>query len=214
MLRQLRTWLRRAWRRRPLWQKLALALAAPVCALNLAVAFFGSSWVFPLSPFFLREKVVALGKYARHRPFCLLSGHDPLEPLVAQTARKHGLPPGLLESVVTIESKMRVHRISAAGAMGPGQLSAGTAAQLGVADPFDPTTALDGSARYLAAQVKRFKELPLAVAAYNAGPGAVDDHVPRNGETEHYVANVMAEYQRRRPRPAAAPTAGGARPAP
>ncbi len=179
-------------------------MLAPVCLLNLAVGWIGDSEVFPLSPSFLGSKAQALAHYAKHRPSCLLSGHEPLEPLIATAARKHGLPPGLLESLVEVESSGRVHRISAAGAMGPGQLIPSTAEMLGVSDPFEPASALDGSARYLAEQLRRFRDVRLAVAAYNAGAGAVNGHVPRNGETEHYVAKVLAPRAQTAPHPARA----------
>ncbi len=154
----------------------------------------------PLSFSFLEEKLHALGVYARHRPVCLLSGHEPLEPLITEAERRHRLPSGLLQALVQVESEARSHRISPAGAMGPGQLMPGTARMMGVEDPFDargaPSTA---AARYLAEQLARFDDVRLAVAAYNAGPGAVDGAVPRNGETEFYVAKVMNAYARLRP---------------
>ena len=155
----------------------------------------------PLSPFFLEQKAHALGAYAKHRPACLVFGHPALEPLIDAAERRHRLPRGLLHALVEVESEKRVHRISPAGAMGPGQLMPGTARQLDVEDPFDPEAALDGSARYLAEQLRRFPSLPLAIAAYNAGPGNVGARVPRNGETELYVAKVLRAYARLRPPP-------------
>lgn len=175
-------------------QKLVVLACAPLLAINGSVAFFGSSVVFPLSPFFLEEKVTALRTYATHRPFCALSGHGDLEALAAQAERRHGLPKGLLWAIVQTESGARPHRISFAGAMGPAQLMPGTAALLGVDDPFDPKQAIDAGARYLKQQLDRFSDVRLAVAAYNAGPGAVRGAVPQNGETEHYVAKVMRAY--------------------
>jgi soluble lytic murein transglycosylase-like protein len=109
---------------------------------------------------------------------------------------KNGLPRGLMRAVVTVESGNHAHRISFAGAMGPAQLMPGTAALLGVSDPFDPSQAIDGGARYLAQHLRRTGRVDLAVAAYNAGPGAVNGSVPRNGETELYVAKVMKELHR------------------
>ncbi|MCU0696646.1 MAG: lytic transglycosylase domain-containing protein [Myxococcaceae bacterium] len=175
-------------------KKLVVLTCAPLLAINGAVAFFGSSVVFPLSPFFLSEKVEALETYARHRPGCVLTGHGDLEALAAKAERRHGLPRGLLWAVVQTESNAKAHRISFAGAMGPAQLMPGTASLLGVVDPFDPHEALDAGARYLKAQLDRFHDVRLAVAAYNAGPGAVRGAVPHNGETEHYVARVMRHY--------------------
>lgn len=181
---------------------------APLCAVNLAVAACGRTAVFPLSPYFLEQKLEALGFFARHLPKCLLKGHEELEPLIAAAEKRHQLPEGLLAALVEVESGTRVHRISRAGAMGPGQLLPGTAAQLGVSDPFEPASAIDASARYLARQLARFKDVELALAAYNAGPGNVKGRVPRNGETEFYVPKVLAELERRAPK-AAAPKPGG-----
>jgi soluble lytic murein transglycosylase-like protein len=170
-------------------------LLAPLCLLNLAVAFFGNSVVFPLSPFFLRNKLAALGRYALHRPVCLFKGHAAIETAVAEAESKHRLPHGLLAAIVQVESNGRVHRISSAGAMGPSQLLPGTARLLGVSDPFDPAESIDGAARYLATQLASFHSVRLAVAAYNAGPGAITNRaVPQNGETESYVRKVMAAY--------------------
>lgn len=182
--------LRLFWKLR-FWQQLAIVVCLPLAALNTAVAFFGSSAVFPLSPFFLKEKWHALGAYAKHRPFCLLTGHDELGPLAAKAEKKYGLPRGLMSAIVSVESGSRPHRISFAGAMGPAQLMPGTAALLGVDDPFDPEQAIDAGARYLSQMLKRTGRVDLAVAAYNAGPGAVNGRVPQNGETEIYVAKVM-----------------------
>lgn len=177
------------------WLKLGVVVCAPLAALNLAVAFFGSSVVFPLSPFFVPQKWEALKAYARHRPTCLLTGHGDLDALAAAAERRHGLPRGLMRAVVEVESGGRAHRISFAGAMGPAQLVPGTASMLGVSDPFDPETAIDGGARYLAQLLQRTGRVDLAVAAYNAGPGAVQGRVPRNGETELYVAKVMRRFR-------------------
>jgi hypothetical protein len=193
----------RRWR----WARWLLLLLAPLCLLNLAVAFFGNSLVFPLSPFFLRNKVTALGHYALHRPHCLFTGHAGLDDEIRRAEKQHRLPRGLLAAIIQVESNGRVHRISAAGAMGPGQLTPATARRLGVADPFDPAVAIDGSARYLAAQLASFRDVGLAVAAYNAGPGAiVNGTIPQNGETEVYVRKVMKAFAagRRFPSPALA----------
>lgn len=190
MWRVTKFFLRLFWKLR-FWQQLAIVVCAPLALLNTAVAFFGSSVVFPLSPFFLKEKWHALGAYAKHRPLCLLTGHENLAPLAAAAEKKHGLPRGLMSAIVSVESGSRPHRISFAGAMGPAQLMPGTAAMLGVIDPFDPEQAIDAGARYLAQQLKGKGRLDLAVAAYNAGPGAVNGRIPQNGETELYVAKVM-----------------------
>lgn len=192
----LRGWKR--FRRLPVWQQLLAIGVVPLVGINLAVAFFGETRVNPLSPYFLRSKVQALGLYAAHRPVCWVTGHPELEPMIASAERRHGIPRHLLGALIEVESATRVHRISPAGAMGPGQLIPSSAVLMGVKDPFDSAQAVEGSARYLKAQLRRFRTVQLAVAAYNAGPGAVRGKVPRNGETELYVARVMAEYGRRK----------------
>ncbi|MDP1825053.1 MAG: lytic transglycosylase domain-containing protein [Archangium sp.] len=178
------------------WQQLVLVVCLPLVLLNTSVAFFGSSAVFPLSPFFVKEKWHALTSYAKHRPFCLLTGHGDLAALAAAAERKLGLPRGLMGAIVSVESGGRPHRISFAGAMGPAQLMPGTAALLDVGDPFDPAESIDAGARYLSQQLKRSGRVDLAVAAYNAGPGAVNGRIPQNGETELYVAKVMKAMNR------------------
>ena len=186
---------RRRKARIPKWVPWALVPLIPLCLLNLAVAFFGNSLVFPLSPFFLRNKVAALGRYALHRPVCIFRGHASIDEAVARAESKHHLPRGLLGAIVQVESNGRGHRISSAGAMGPGQLTPSTAKLLGVSDPFDPAEAIEGSGHYLATQLATFHDDRLAVAAYNAGPGAIANRaVPQNGETEFYVRKVMSAY--------------------
>ena len=78
--------------------------------------------------------------------------------------------------------------------MGPGQLLASTARVLGVGDPFDSEEAVDGSARYLAEQLRRFRSVRLAVAAYNAGPGLVAGGGAWPDETRAYVEQVTQRY--------------------
>ncbi|MGQ0504526.1 MAG: lytic transglycosylase domain-containing protein [Myxococcaceae bacterium] len=189
------------------WQQMLLAAAVPLVTLNLTVAFVGRSAVFPLSPFFLREKCDALGSYVSHLPSCVWNGHPAIDTLISDAEKRHKLPPGLLRAVVEVESEDTPHRISFAGAMGLLQIMPGTARELRLVDPFDSAEAIDAGARYLAGNLRRTKNIRLAVAAYNAGPGAVSGGVvPRNGETEFYVAKVMRAYSREQ--------AAHARPAP
>jgi soluble lytic murein transglycosylase-like protein len=197
---RLRRWLRAPGERRlsrrlklPRWWPLVvLAVLLPVCLVNVAVAWVGRCSVFPLSPFHLGYKIQALGTYAWHRPRCALGGDAPLTaPLFARAEREHHLPCGLLGAIAEVESGGQPHRISPAGAMGPMQLIPPTARALGVKDPFDPVESVDGAARYLHTQLATFHSLRLAVAAYNAGPGAiVGRHIPQNGQTEIYVVRV------------------------
>ncbi len=106
---------------------------------------------------------------------------------------KYGLPDGLLSAVAKTESGYDAAAVSRAGARGLMQLMPGTARELGV-DAGDPAQAVDGAARLLAKHLDRFGSLPLALAAYNAGPGNVTKYggVPPFAETQSYVRKVTA----------------------
>src|SRR5690606_29469542 len=88
---------------------------------------------------------------------------------------RHGVDPRLLAAVAQVESGFNPSAVSRAGAQGLMQFMPGTAAGLGI-DPLDPAQAVDGAARYLRSQLDRFGSVELALAAYNAGPGAVSRH--------------------------------------
>ncbi|GAB3596288.1 hypothetical protein GCM10027446_22880 [Angustibacter peucedani] len=113
--------------------------------------------------------------------------------LFTAATQKYGLPQGLLKAVAQAESGFDADATSAAGAKGLMQIMPGTARELGV-DPLDPAQAVDGAARLLRQNLSTFGSLKLAIAAYNAGPGAVRkyDGVPPYGETQAYVRRVLA----------------------
>ena len=109
-------------------------------------------------------------------------------------AARYGLDPALLKGLIRQESGFNASARSGAGAVGLTQLMPGTAAGLGV-DPSDPAQAIDGGARYLKQQLDRFGgDASMALAAYNAGPGAVAKYggVPPYAETQNYVSSVLA----------------------
>ena len=184
--------------------RIALVLGAAACAavaaVNGGVWFVSGSGPFPLDPRHLRAKARALWTYARHRGGCLIFKDADVIATARKAARKHGVDADLFEALVEVESGSIAHRISRAGACGPAQLMPGTARDLGVRDPFDPVTALDGGARYLKEHLVRFHgRRDLALAAYNAGPGSVrNGRVPVNGETERYVPRVLSLYHRKK----------------
>lgn len=114
--------------------------------------------------------------------------------IMRRASNETGLPVEFIKSVCLAESGMNSNAVSSAGAQGLMQLMPGTAAELGVDDPFNPEQSIDGGARYLAAQLERFGSHRLALAAYNAGPYNVIRHngIPPFEETQHYVEKVMA----------------------
>jgi len=117
----------------------------------------------------------------------------PYADLFAQAGAKHGLSPALLAAVAKVESGYDPQAVSPAGAQGLMQIMPGTAAGLGV-NPLDPAQAVDGAARLLSSDLAQFRSLPLAVAAYNAGAGAVQQYggIPPYPETQAYVQKVQA----------------------
>jgi soluble lytic murein transglycosylase-like protein len=119
-----------------------------------------------------------------------------IKPLVTAAELRHALPYGLLDALIVVESGYRPLAISRAGAAGLAQLMPATARNLGVANRFDIASSIDGGARYLRAQLDRFESVALALAAYNAGPGAVSHArgIPQNGETPDYVSKVLAAW--------------------
>ena len=107
-------------------------------------------------------------------------------------ARKHNVPEDLFLRLVRTESNFRPGARSNKGAIGLAQLMPFTARQLGV-NPHDPKQNLDGGARYLSQQYRRFGDWRLALAAYTAGPGAVEQYhgVPPYAETRNYVKAIL-----------------------
>ncbi len=114
--------------------------------------------------------------------------------LVTSAALGTGLPPILLAALLRSESGFDPRAVSPAGAQGIAQFMPATARGLGLRDPFDPGEAIPAAARLLAGHLRAFGSVPLALAAYNAGPGAVRRYggVPPYRETQAYVARIMA----------------------
>jgi hypothetical protein len=117
--------------------------------------------------------------------------------LIKKLARRHGLDEGLVRAVLRQESGGDPRAVSPKGAMGLMQLMPDTAGAMGVTDAFNPEDNLAGGVKYLKYCLGRFQEdVVLALAAYNAGPGAVEKHqgVPPYRETEHFVSTITQAY--------------------
>ena len=122
------------------------------------------------------------------------SSGNPYEAEIQAAAQRNGVDPALLRNLVRAESGFNPRATSGAGAMGLAQLMPATATSLGVTDPYDPVQSLEGGARYLRQALDQFGGDPAkALAAYNAGPGAVQKYggVPPYAETQAYVQKIM-----------------------
>jgi soluble lytic murein transglycosylase-like protein len=120
-----------------------------------------------------------------------------LRQMVRDVSAEHGLDPRLVDALVQVESAYNPRAVSHKGAQGLMQLMPATAARLDVDDPFDPEQNIRGGVRELDRLIERYSgNLQLALAAYNAGEGAVEKYrgIPPYRETRNYVARIMSLY--------------------
>ncbi len=126
---------------------------------------------------------------------------EQIQRLVGANAAQFGVDPALIKAIIANESGFNANATSNVGAQGLMQLMPGTANGLGVTNAYDPAQNVWGGTKYIKGLLDRFSGDPrLAVAAYNAGPGAVEKYngVPPYAETQNYVQNVLASYQKYR----------------
>ncbi len=184
---------------------IAISVAGPLAAQEVDVntlQFQGSNSIIdkynarPLEPGSMRENLNAL----RHRiladpfPIPQVVNEGSYYQMAIRAAERYEIPKQLFFNLVTAESNWDPVIVSPWGAIGLAQLMPGTAEELGV-DPWDALDNLDGGARYLRQQYERFETWELALAAYNAGPGAVSRYggIPPYPETEEYVVKILED---------------------
>ena len=133
---------------------------------------------------FIREKPKIVSRYSSKK----------YDNIIADAAKRHGVSFSLLKAIIKAESDFNPRAVSKKGAMGLMQIMPRNINLLGVKDPFDPRENIDAGARYFKQLYERFKgKLALSLAAYNAGPQAVDHYktIPPYEETEEYVKRVL-----------------------
>jgi soluble lytic murein transglycosylase-like protein len=117
-------------------------------------------------------------------------------PIITETCGRYGVDAELVKAVIQVESNYNHRAVSRKGAMGLMQLMPGTASRYGVEQAFDPQQNVEGGVRYLRDLLELFQDTKLALAAYNAGEGAVQRYngIPKYTETQNYVRKVLALY--------------------
>ena len=138
---------------------------------------------------FMRERKVFISKLDSNQ----------FDPIISEASKKYGIEAPLIKAVIKAESDFDPNAISHKGARGLMQIMPMNYRLLNVENPFDPNQSIEGGARYLRDMLDRYNgSLHLSLAAYNAGPGAVDRHggVPPYPETTEYIDRVLRYYQR------------------
>jgi soluble lytic murein transglycosylase len=138
---------------------------------------------------FMRERKIFISKLDSNQ----------FDPIISEASKKYGIEAPLIKAVIKAESDFDPNAISHKGARGLMQIMPMNYRLLNVENPFDPNQSIEGGARYLRDMLDRYNgSLNLSLAAYNAGPGAVDRHggVPPYPETTEYIERVLRYYQR------------------
>ena len=161
---------------------------------NSSTVKFGDLLVKPTKQVNANIYTQQVSQQANNTP---ISPKEKIKNIISFAAKKHGVDEKLVNALVQQESGFNPNAKSKVGAMGLMQLMPATAKGLGVTNPMDPEQNVEGGVKYLKSMLDKYNgNIILALAAYNAGPGAVDkyDGVPPYKETQNYVKSILANY--------------------
>lgn len=170
---------------------LAVSISTGACAQVLSIGDDGAVTTYSGPAVFTADGATAIAP--PESPQLFRPPPEQVVELIRESSARHAVPSSIVEAVAWQESRFNHTAVSSKGARGVMQLLPTTASDLGV-DPSDLRGNIDGGAAYLAQQLKRFGDVKLALAAYNAGPKAVERYggVPPYAETQSYVRAIMA----------------------
>ena len=171
-----------------------------IIILNILTFLSSGSPKALINPFHIKNRTVSMYHLAKHVFFVaglgfVTSSQDEVDAMINSACEKYGADPKLIHIMINVESKGQQFAISRTGAMGLMQVMPNTFFDISDGDPFLAEDNIDAGVKYLSRQIKRFENIPLALAAYNAGPNNVKDgKIPDFGETRHYIKKIMQEY--------------------
>ncbi|TCK62686.1 lytic transglycosylase domain-containing protein [Seleniivibrio woodruffii] len=155
-----------------------------------------------INPFYIKNRTISMYHLTKHvvmvagLGFVTSERHE-VDAFIQTACEKYGVDPKLIHMMIQVESKGRQFAISRTGAMGLMQVMPTTFFDISQGDPFLAEDNIDAGVKYLSRQLKKFEDIPLALAAYNAGPNNIKDgKVPDFGETRHYIKKIMELYEK------------------
>ncbi|PLX66270.1 MAG: lytic transglycosylase domain-containing protein [Denitrovibrio sp.] len=183
-----------------IYKRLLIFFIAFLLTLNFFTFLTSGSPKALINPFHVKNRTISMYHLTKHIVLVaglgfITSSEEDVKKLVQVSCNKYGADPKLIHIMIDVESKRKQFAISRTGAMGLMQVMPTTFFDISTGDPFLAKDNIDAGVKYFARQLKRFKKVELALAAYNAGPQRIKDgKVPEFGETIHYIKRILSAY--------------------